>query len=370
MGNNDFDVVVVGSGVIGHSIAFRLKRDAPRLKVAVLGDPVNSLQASRAAAGMLAPFCECDKADRFFEFCRESLNKFPAFLEELISVSKVPVHFSSAGALMFASAYRETWKARQTFFADADVPHEIWNAATVRRRAPYLSQGCGEVMWVEEGRVNNRQMHDALMRASRKLGVHVLEANVSGFIRKNSTIASAVTDSGNINGARVVLASGSWSSQLARVLEISVPLKPIKGQMCRVQLDAHFTDYTLHGGATYIAPRREENGFVIGSTMEDRGFDPSVEDEVIDRMIDAAAEILPCLTTARLVESWAGLRPAAADLMPIMGKSRRYDNLFYSSGHYRNGILMTPNQADYMADIIQGTRDDEIAEFSPSRYDL
>ena len=370
MGNSNFDIVVIGSGVIGHSIAFRLKQDAPQLKIVVLGDPVNSLQASRAAAGMLAPFCECDRADRFFKFCRESLDKFPEFLKELVFVSEVSVHFSFEGSLMPSSSYQETWEERKVFFASEDIPHEIWSIEKVRQKAPYLSKDCGEVMWVGEGQVNNRQMHDSLMRASKNLGIRVLEANVSGFIRKGSAIASAVTDSGNINGERFVLASGSWSSQLARVLEVSIPLKPIKGQMCRVQLDDHFMDYTLHGKMTYIAPWREGNGFVIGSTMEDRGFDPSIENEVIDRLIANAAEILPCLKTAPLIESWTGLRPAAEDLMPIMGKSWRYDNLFYSSGHYRNGILLTPNQADYMSGIIRDTLDDEIPEFSPSRYNL
>ena len=370
MGNSNFDIVVIGSGVIGHSIAFRLKQDAPQLKIVVLGDPVNSLQASRAAAGMLAPFCECDRADRFFKFCRESLDKFPEFLKELVSVSEVSVHFSIEGSLMPSSSYQETWEERKVFFASEDIPHEIWSIDKVRQKVPYLSEDCGEVMWVGEGQVNNRQMHDSLMRASKNLGIRVLEANVSGFIRKGSAIASAVTDSGNINGERFVLASGSWSSQLARVLEVSIPLKPIKGQMCRVQLDDHFMDYTLHGKMTYIAPWKEGNGFVIGSTMEDRGFDPSIENEVIDRLIANAAEILPCLKTAPLIESWTGLRPAAEDLMPIMGKSGRYDNLFYSSGHFRNGILLTPNQADYMSGIIRDTLDDEIPEFSPSRYNL
>jgi glycine oxidase len=370
MGNNDFDIVVIGSGVIGHSIAFRLKQDAPQLKIAVLGDPVNSLQASRAAAGMLSPFCECDKADRFFKFCRESLDKFPDFLKELVSVSGVSVHSSFEGSLMPSSSYRETWDERKAFFSEEDIPHEIWSIDKVRQKAPYLSKDCGEVMWVDEGQVNNRQMHDALMQSSKNLGNHVLEANVSGFIREGSALASAVTDSGNINGAQFVLASGSWSSQLARVLEVSIPLKPIKGQMCRVQLDDHFMGYTLHGKMTYIAPWREGNGFVIGSTMEDRGFDPSIEEGVIDRLIANAAEILPSLKTAPLIESWAGLRPAAEDLMPIMGKSERYGNLFYSSGHYRNGILLTPNQADYMSGLIRDTLDNEISEFSPSRYNL
>ncbi|PIQ96623.1 MAG: glycine oxidase, partial [Nitrospinae bacterium CG11_big_fil_rev_8_21_14_0_20_56_8] len=110
--------------------------------------------------------------------------------------------------------------------------------------------------------------------------------------------------------------------------------------------------------------------FVLGSTMEDRGFDPDIESEVIDSLIHNAARVLPCLKDAPLIESWTGLRPAATDLMPIMGKSTRYDNLFYSTGHYRNGILQTPNQADYLADSILGTLQEEVREFSPARYHL
>ena len=107
-----FDIVVIGSGVIGHSIAYRLKQADANLRIAILGDPVNSLQASRAAAGMLAPFCECKVADTFFQFCRESLDKFPQFLENLTSISQVPVYFSKTGSLMPASSFRDTWEER------------------------------------------------------------------------------------------------------------------------------------------------------------------------------------------------------------------------------------------------------------------
>jgi glycine oxidase len=179
-----------------------------------------------------------------------------------------------------------------------------------------------------------------------------------------------VTDSGSIKGKKFVLASGSWSQQLGEILEVSMPLKPIKGQMCRLQVEDNRLDYTVHGLLTYIAPWRGEHGFVIGSTMEDRGFDASVEDEVIEGLIERAAAILPCLREAPLIESWTGLRPAAEDLMPVMGKSVRYDNLYYSTGHYRNGILQTPNQADYIAATLLETLKEEIAEFSPSRYQL
>ncbi len=370
MENQRFDIVIVGAGVIGHSIAFRLLRTEPGLKVAVVGDPVNSLMASRAAAGMLAPFCECDQADQFFDFCRASLEKYPSFIQELQKVSEVKVPLSMAGSIMPYKAVEDQWDNRLAFFKDQDIPHEVWTADAVKSRLPYLAEDCGPVLWVEEGQINNRRLHDALTAASKNLGAELIEGNVSGFMHDDTRIECAVTDVGDIESERFVLASGSWSQQLASVLGVSLPMKPIKGQMCRLRVEDNKLPYTVHGFLTYIAPWREGSGFVIGSTMEDDGFNPVVDEQVIRTLINEAAEILPCLKNADLIESWSGMRPAAEDQMPIMGKSARYANLFYSTGHFRNGILQTPNQADYMADSILGNLKDTIQEFSPIRYGL
>lgn len=370
MEQRDYDIIIIGAGVIGHSIAFRLKRANPALTIAVLGDAVNSLMASRAAAGMLAPYAECEKDDRFFRFCRESLSKYSKFVEELVSVSNIDVYLSMSGSIIPHNSMVNQWEDRLRFFRDANVPHEVWSEKQVREKSPHLSENCGEVIWLGEGQVNNRQLHDALVAASGKLGVDVIGESATGFIRDSSTIEKVVTDRGQVKGKKFVLACGSWSPQMGKVLDVSMPLRPIKGQMCRLLVEDKRLEYTVHGWLTYIAPWREGNGFVLGSTMEDCGFNPVVEDEVIQGLIDRAAEILPCLREAPLVESWTGMRPAAEDLMPIMGKSVKYGNLYYSTGHYRNGILQTPNQADYLADIILETNKEEIIEFAPCRYGL
>ena len=370
MTSDAFDVVIIGAGVIGHSIAYQLKGAEPSLNVAVLGDPMNSLMASRAAAGMLAPYCECQQGDRFFQFCRESLEKFPAFIEELTDVSGVGVYLSMAGSIMPASSVKDQWDERLRCFREENIPHEVWPVSRVRAELPDLAPDCGEVIWVGEGQVNNRQLHDALVAGSSRRGVQIFNKNVTGFQRYSNRIHAAVTDSGEIHGKKFVVAAGSWSQQIGKVLEVSMPLKPIKGQMCRVAVEDGRLDHTIHGMNTYVAPWREGNGFVVGSTMEDRGFNDTVEADVIQGLINRAAGILPCLKEAPLIESWTGLRPAAEDLMPIMGASGRYENLFYSTGHYRNGILQTPQQADYLTACLLGTLKDPIAEFSPDRYDL
>ena len=137
---------------------------------------------------------------------------------------------------------------------------------------PDLAPDCGEVIWVGEGQVNNRQLHDALVAGSNRRGVQVFNKNATGFQRYSNRIHAAVTDSGEIRGKQFVVAAGSWSQQIGKVLEVSMPLKPIKGQMCRVAVEDGRLDYTIHGTLTYVAPWKEGNGFVVGSTMEDRGF--------------------------------------------------------------------------------------------------
>jgi len=331
---------------------------------------MNSLMASRAAAGMLAPFGECSEADGFFRFCRESLLQYPNFINDLISTSDIPVHLSMKGSLMPSSSLANDWEKQIRFLREENIPHEIWSPARCQQLAPALAASCGEVLWVGEGQVNNREMHDALVAASRKLGVEIFEKNVTGFVRDSSIVEAAITSTMEVRSQKFILASGSWSSQLGDALDLSLPLKPIKGQMCRVQVQDAQLDYTVHGLMTYVAPWRGGKGFVLGTTMEDRGFDPVIEEGVIQGLIERAGEVIPCLKDAPLIESWAGLRPAAEDLMPIMGKSSRYKNLFYSTGHYRNGILQTPKQADYIVQTILETLVDEMPEFSPQRYNL
>ncbi|MFQ5672574.1 MAG: NAD(P)/FAD-dependent oxidoreductase [Nitrospinales bacterium] len=371
MNRRQYDIVIIGAGVIGHSIAFRLKRRAADLRLAVLGDPMNSLMASRAAAGMLAPFGEHDRDDRIFRFCRESLDKYPQFVEEVTAVGGVGIYLSMAGSIMPHCLTKDRWDDRLKFFRDTRIPHEVWPADVVKKKMPYLSDQCGAAIWVGEGQVNNRQLHDALTAASGKLGIDIINRNVTGFTRDASSIGEALTGGGEpVRGKKFVLAGGSWSTQLAKGLGVTLPLKPIKGQMCRLLVKDNRLDYTVHGFLTYIAPWRGGHGFVLGSTMEDRGFDPRVEEGAIRALIENAAAVLPCLREAPLAETWTGLRPAAEDHMPVMGKSARFDNLYYSTGHFRNGILQTPNQADYMADTVLETLAEEIREFSPARYNL
>lgn len=365
-----YDIVIIGAGTIGLSIAFRLKRTDPNLKIAVVGDTKKPMMASRAAAGMLSPFCECEQEDGFFFFCRESLHKYPKFIEEVKSISGVEVHFSMAGAIMPYCLVGDKWEDRLRFFKEADVTHEVWPANQARKNLPHIAIDCGDVIWVKEGLVNSRQLHDALITANSRLGIEMIDQEVTGFLRNTASITEALTDAGLIGGKMFVLAGGGWCKYLGLDMGVAIPIKPIKGQMCRLRVEDNRLGYTVHGFNTYIVPWGKGYGLVVGTTMEDCEFNARIRDSAIQKLIDDASAILPCLRDAPLIERWTGFRPTTEDEMPIMGASVRYENLFYSTGHHRNGILQTPHQADYMSEIIRGTLKREIPEFSPTRYGL
>ncbi|HTL53276.1 MAG TPA: FAD-dependent oxidoreductase [Planctomycetota bacterium] len=375
------DYLIVGSGVIGHGLAFRLKALRPEATIAIAGDPMNSLAASRAAAGMLAPYCESEKDDRFYRFAVASLKRYPAFLQELEKTAGRVVGYSAAGSLMPECQMKERFEPQLAFLKATNVPFELWSQDQARAKLPILAADIGRVAWVPEALVNNRQMHDALQEANRKRGVTMhLGVTVTGFHRDGRRITAVATDHGDLPARQVVLATGSWSGTLADVLGLKLPLKPIKGQMCRLAApsgkdagggkSATPLPYNMHGKLSYIAPWPEQGGWVVGSTQEDRGFEPAIEEDVIQGLVAKAASMVPMLKTLPIVERWTGLRPAAEDRMPVIGKSGRYENLFFSTGHFRNGILLTPMSADYLASVMLGDAVTLIPEFAPGRYDL
>ena len=123
---------------------------------------------------------------------------------------------------MPSSSFQGNWEERLRFFREEKIPHKLWTSKQCRQLAPAISETCGEVVWVGEGQVNNREMHDALLVASRKLGIEIFENNVTGFLYDSSTIEAVVTEKREVRGQKFILASGSWSSQLGDILKIAI----------------------------------------------------------------------------------------------------------------------------------------------------
>jgi glycine oxidase len=184
----------------------------------------------------------------------------------------------------------------------------------------------------------------------------------------------------------VVNCAGAWSGQLSGIA--TIPTRPVKGHMLDIipaqQLAPHTTTsgsgegvarkaaallrHVVRSADVYLVPR-SDGRIVIGSTVEDVGYDKRVVIGTIQRLHQAAANLVPELGEARIHESWTGLRPGSPDGLPILGATA-IPGYFVATGHYRDGILLAPITAQVMAQLIAGQKPDcDLLPFSPSRFD-
>jgi glycine oxidase len=165
-------------------------------------------------------------------------------------------------------------------------------------------------------------------------------------------VRGLATDAGDVDAPVVINTAGAWASQLDGGGE-TVSVRPIKGQMILLEQDAlskHRLERTIYSHTAYVVPR-SDGRVVVGTTVEDCGFDKTIDDDVVSGLRDAAARMVPDFANAPVREAWAGLRPRGVDDAPLIGRRGR-DGYFVAVGHYRNGILLTPLTAELLANEI------------------
>jgi glycine oxidase len=167
----------------------------------------------------------------------------------------------------------------------------------------------------------------------------------------------------------LLAATGAWTNDIARLLDLPFAIRPIKGQLARIGTPDGMLRHVLHLKSLYVAPRAGA-GLIVGSTMEDRGFDETIESDVIADFFQQAKSLIPNLGGYDVAEAWVGFRPRSADGLPIIGWSDRWTNLMIATGHFRNGILLTPLTAHIVGELVENPENPKWAIFSPNREQL
>jgi glycine oxidase len=377
------DAVVLGGGVAGLAVARELALRGVRVTLverATLG-----AEASWAAAGMLAPQVEADARDEFFDFACESRDAYPAFADALLEESGVDIELDCTGTLYLAFTEEEERECARRFEWQqrAGLIVEGLTADEARALEPNLSPRVRSALrfpraWV----VENRRLCDALARASRRAGVEILEHTEAISIKTaGGRVASVETSRGTLAAGAVVVACGAWSSQLPVKTSDDVAdqlnadattprIEPVRGQiLCfAMEADAPLVRHVVYSPSGYVVPRRDGR-LLAGTTVERAGFDKSVTGEGRRAIKQHAIEIAPAVEGLKLIDEWAGLRPRASDSLPVLGASQEIENLFYATGHYRNGILLAPLTGTLVAEMITtGTTPAPLAPFSPARF--
>jgi glycine oxidase len=340
-----WDSIIAGAGIIGVSLASELQQRGAHVLLLDSGEPGH--EASSAAAGMLAPF-DPETPPALRALAIESARLFPEYVRKLEAAAQLQVDFRRLGTI----AFLETNSA----------PPEYKSLSTddLKHLEPSLLEPAHSAFFVQEDSVDPRLLMLAALAAACKAGIEIRGHHKVASMRPLGGRVEVSTAADRFTARTAVDCRGAWSGS---------PVKPRKGQMLYVQPETGILQHVLRAPEVYIVPR-STGKVLIGATVEDVGYDKSVDPSVIQGLINAAAKYLPELASAPITHSWAGLRPGTPDGLPIIGPTQT-PGLFIASGHFRNGILLAPVTARIMADIIEGSAAPlKISAFSPARFSL
>jgi glycine oxidase len=363
----DTDILVVGAGVIGLSIARALAaRGAGRVTVVDRGKA--GAEASWAAAGMLAPNAETHEDGALFRLCTASNALYPKYAAQLLEETGIDVELDTTGtlSLSFDETGDRLISEKFDWQKGAGIEVERLSAREVLKLEPGISADVRSgLFYPNDWQVENRKLVAALRRSCQLGGIRILEHfEASELLRADDRVHGLRTSSGEIRAAVVVVANGAWASQL---LGKSI-VRPVRGQMIGLKGGERVLNAVVYGPGGYLVPRKDGR-VLVGATVEDVGFRKEVTGDAVEALRDAALEIAPVLGNFDIKEAWAGLRPYAADGLPVIGRVPWNEGLFVATGHYRNGILLAPITAELVADaVLGGGHSEYLEEFGPERF--
>lgn len=367
----EFDVIIIGGGIIGLSIARELKKNGVE-RVAILEKhPVCGKEASSAAAGMLAPQAEANRADDFFRLCQQSRDFYPQLAAELLEETGVDIELDQTGTLYLAFDEEDLEEIERRFEWQraAGLPVEKLNEWDVAALEPNLSKFvAGALRFPLDWQVENARTGEALFKSAAPNCV--FETQVQSLIFDNGKVSGVKTDRERILASTIIVASGAWASliELPENIANAVRVAPVRGQILSFADDKKLFRHIIYSPRGYVVPRAD-NRILVGATVENAGFENRVTGAGVASLLKTAFEISPQLQNLTLSKTWAGLRPKTPDGLPLLGEFPENSNLYFATGHYRNGILLAPITGKLIAEKIVKAADSPFLKiFNPSRF--
>jgi glycine oxidase len=371
---NRLTVAIVGAGVIGLGIAWRLA--ARGVRVTLFDRGAAGQGASYAAAGMLAACAEAEPGEEaLIALGRQSQARWPAFADELRACVGIDVELRREGTIVIALTADDQARLQHhlVFQEQLGLPVHWMTAAETRQREPHLAgKLAGAMFSPQDHQVDNRKVALALRHAAEGAGAVINEHRpVEAISARSGRVTGIVLDDGTqVAADRVVLAAGAWSRSIKGIPpELLPPVRPIKGQMLALQDNPAMPliSHVVWGPGVYLVPRNDGR-LLIGATVEEKGYDTSITAGGLLALLESAWRLVPAVEELTLAETWVGHRPGSRDDAPILGASP-IDGLIYATGHHRNGILLAPITAEAITRlIVDDVVDTSIRPFGIERF--
>lgn len=348
-----YDVIVVGGGIIGCTLACELRK--AKQKVALIEKHVLGAEASTAAAGMLAPHAGPRLRTPFFNLLRDSLALFPQFVAELEEASGMETEFRNAGLfhLAFDEEGERDLEEKLQWQGQSGVEAEWVSASELRKQEPFMgSEVRRGLSFPEDCQVDNVLLVKAVGEWARRLGAEILLGHPATKIWiEENRVRGVFLGREKLEAPCVVNAAGSWAD-FDHGLPFAIPIRPARGQILVLQHHRPLFNHIIYTKRVY-AVTRHDGRLIVGSTVESVGYDKSVTVRGLHKLLRGVLEINPELGLLGYRECWAGLRPRSKDNLPILGKCP-VEGLLLAAGHFRNGILLAPLTARILANVVLG----------------
>ncbi|TQM70111.1 glycine oxidase [Actinomadura hallensis] len=368
------EIVIIGAGVVGLATAWRTAAGGAAV---TLVDPDPGGGASSVAAGMLTPVSEVTYGEEpLLRLGLASRDRYGAFVAELEEATGLETGYRTDGILQVAfdsDDLRHLDELRR-FQESLGIAAEALTGRECRRLEPMLAPGVrGGLLAPDDGSIDPRRLTAALLAAAEKAGARLVRQRATGLLVEGGTAAGVrLADGTAVRGDRVLLAAGPWSGDLEGLPPGAVPpVRPVKGQVIRLRTRVPFlgraTRGLVKGSPVYLVPRKDGE-IVLGATQEEMGFDTRVTAGGLWELLRDARELLPGITELEFAEVSAGLRPGSPDNAPVMGPSG-LPGLVLGTGHFRNGVLLTPVSADILSAMLLDRPVPGVAgPFTPDRF--
>jgi glycine oxidase len=365
-----FDVAIAGAGLVGGSIALELAQAGLHVAVFDQGEPGH--EASWAGAGILSPAPENAATLPMVELAKASMALYPRFVENVEKISGQSVGFRPKGTLQ-ALFSRDAASVLSTVIAmhhGLGLKAEPMRADDALELEPALNPEIeAAVLRPEEASVDNRALTQAVLSAAAKSGAEIFGGRKVTSIwqtGKHCAGLSFAKQNEKISAKWTIIAAGSFSAQIAGA-EVFAQVKPAKGQMAALRSNDVQMERVLWSDKIYLVPRNDGR-ILAGATVEYVGFDKHVTASGLEQLLSGALELAPGLASASVDETWAGLRPASPDHLPILGPTD-LGGLLIATGHFRSGIVLAPVTARLMREWVTESRVSiDCERFSPLRF--